>query len=129
NNLYKDIKYKNTQFGPHKDDFEFIVSDNNLKTFGSQGQQRMAILAIKLAELELIIKYKKRKPILLLDDVFSELDLNKKNNLLKYLDKDLQIIITTTDLNNIDEKILRKSKKYKIEDANYIEEVDIYGKK
>jgi len=84
----------------------------------------MAILAFKLSEIEILLKYKNKKPIILLDDVFSELDLYKKNNLLKFLDRELQIIITTTDLDNIDKKIIEKARNYKIENGTYIEEVE-----
>lgn len=122
--LENDIKYGTTRYGPHKDDFEFTVNGKNLKFFGSQGQQRMAILAFKLSEIEILLKYKNKKPIILLDDVFSELDLYKKNNLLKFLDRELQIIITTTDLDNIDKKIIEKARNYKIENGTYIEEVE-----
>lgn len=85
----------------------------------------MAILSIKLAEIEIFKQYKKEKPILLLDDVFSELDENKKNNLLKYITKDIQTIITTTDLIDIDEEIKKQSKLIEIEKGSIknIEEV------
>ena len=122
NNLEKEIRYKTTLVGPHRDDIEFYIDTLNIKNYGSQGQQRMAILAIKLAELE-IFKEKKESPILLLDDVFSELDDNKKNNLLNYINNDIQTIITTTDLKNIDKKILKNSKLIKIENGQVISEV------
>ena len=96
--------------GPHKDDIEFYLNDLNLKNYGSQGQQRLAILTIKLAEIEILKKFRNEAPILLLDDVFSELDDDKKNKLLKYIDNNIQTIITTTDLKNIDNFILNKSK-------------------
>ena len=115
-----EIKYGKTLFGPHRDDIEFYLLDKNLKQYGSQGQQRIAILSLKLAELEIFKKYKKIKPILLLDDVFSELDDIKKNNLLKYISSDLQVFITTTDLNNINKDLLKNAKKIKIENANVI---------
>ena len=114
-NLYKDKKNKVTMVGPHRDDLEFFIGEDNLKNFGSQGQQRMAILSVKLAEIDIINGYKGSNPILLLDDVFSELDKKKKNNLLKYLTSDIQTIITTTDLTNINKKIRDKSKLIEIE--------------
>ncbi len=102
--------------GPHKDDFEINFGNKNLKFFGSQGQQRLAILALKLSEV-LLMKENNYIPIILLDDVFSELDSSKKNNLLSYIINDNQVIITTTDLDNIDKKILSKSKLIRIENG------------
>ena len=121
----KELRYKTTLIGPHRDDFEFYIDEMPLKTFGSQGQQRMAILALKLSEIEIFKAYKKESPILLLDDVFSELDEFKKNNLLNYITSDIQTIITTTDLTNIDSKIKDNSKLIQIEDGTIknIEEV------
>lgn len=120
-NIYeKEKKFKITLLGPHKDDIEFYINDKNLKTYGSQGQQRMAVLAFKLSELSIIKDIKKENPILLLDDVFSELDIEKKNKLLKFIGNNIQVIITTTDLENIDSKILKKAKKIKIENGKII---------
>lgn len=104
-----------TTLGPHKDDFNFMVGDNNLKLYGSQGQQRVAVLTLKLAEIPIFKKYKETTPILLLDDVFSELSDDKKNNLMKYISKDIQTIITTTELNNLDGRLVKKAKLFKIE--------------
>ena len=78
----------------------------------------MAVLTIKLAEIEILKKYNSETPILLLDDVFSELDDEKKNRLLKYISKGIQTIITTTDLKNIDKKIKKRSKLFEIENGN-----------
>lgn len=119
NNEYKrkidyDIKLCSTSIGPHKDDLEFYLNDKNLKFYGSQGQQRLAVVALKLSEIQIFKKYKDTTPILLLDDIFSELDDNKKNNLLKYINKDIQTIITTTDLKNLDLKLIKKSKLFNI---------------
>ena len=115
-----DVKICSTNLGPHKDDIEFYLGDKNLKYYGSQGQQRVAVLALKLAEIEIFKKYKETTPILLLDDIFSELDDNKKNNLLKYISKNIQTIITTTDLNNLDPKLIKKSKLFNINNGNII---------
>ena len=115
-----DVKICSTNLGPHKDDIEFYLGDKNLKYYGSQGQQRVAVLALKLAEIEIFKKYKETTPILLLDDIFSELDDNKKNNLLQYISKNIQTIITTTDLNNLDPKLIKKSKLFNINNGNII---------
>lgn len=72
------------------------INNKDLKTFGSQGQQRTAVLSIKLSEVELIKKQRGHFPVLLLDDVFSELDKERKNYLIKSF-KNMQTIITTTD--------------------------------
>lgn len=121
----KEMRYKTTLIGPHRDDFSFYIGEMSLKSFGSQGQQRMAILALKLSEIEIFKSYKKESPILLLDDVFSELDDCKKNNLLNYIKEDIQTIITTTDLSDIDESIIRQSKRIEIANGSIkqIEEV------
>ena len=117
-----EIRLGNTLYGPHRDDFEFYLGENNLRCYGSQGQQRLAVIAIKLAEIEIFKNYSKTSPILLLDDVFSELDDEKKNNLLKYINDDIQTIITTTDLENINDSIIRCSKLFKIEAGKVVEE-------
>ena len=109
-----------TTLGPHKDDLEFFIGDKNLKLYGSQGQQRIAVLALKLSEIPIFKKYKDTTPILLLDDVFSELSDDKKNNLMKYIEKDIQTIITTTELNNLDPKLIKRSKLFKIENGKLI---------
>ncbi len=118
--LTYDIKICSTDIGPHKDDIEYYLNDKNLKYYGSQGQQRLAVLAFKLAEIEIFKKYKETTPILLLDDIFSELDDKKKNNLLKYINKNIQTIITTTDLNNLDPKLIKKSKLFNINNGNIV---------
>jgi len=118
-----EIKLKSTLYGPHKDDLEFYINDKNIKNYGSQGQQRMTILALKLAEIRIFKKITDKYPILLLDDVFSELDEIRKNNLLKYIEQDIQTIITTTDLSNIDESIKNNSKLIYIKNGSVEEEV------
>jgi len=113
----QEYRVKTTMIGPHKDDLSFLLGNTNLKHFGSQGQQRMAILALKLSEIAVFTTYCNSKPILLLDDVFSELDEIKKNNLLSYIDGEIQTIITTTEISNIEDSILAKSKLIEIEDG------------
>lgn len=97
-----------TLFGPHRDDFSFYLHDLDVKNYGSQGQQRVAILAFKLSEIYLF-KEVGGSPVVLLDDIFSEMDVNKRKNLLKFIKSDIQFVITTTDINNISEKILDKA--------------------
>lgn len=120
NHLEKEIRLKSTLYGPHRDDFTFNIENNNLREFGSQGQQKMAIITIKLSEIEVFKKFKQTSPIILLDDVFSDLDNTKKNNLLKHINKDMQVIITTTDLDSIDEKLLSKAKLIHIKNGKIV---------
>ena len=96
-NQEKDIRSKMTSTGPHTDDFSFIVNGVDIRKFGSQGQQRTAALSLKLSEIELVKKMTKDTPVLLLDDVLSELDSNRQNYLLNSIG-DIQTIITCTGL-------------------------------
>ena len=105
-----EIKTGITSIGPHRDDFDFMIGNNNLKNYGSQGQQRSAVLSLKLSEIPIFKSYKNTYPILLLDDVFSELDDYKKNNLLRYIVNDIQTFITTTDLKSINQDILTQAR-------------------
>lgn len=116
----REIQYKMTLIGPNRDDFYFSLNGKNLSSFGSQGQIRSAILALKLSEVKLFSNLVGDSPILLLDDIFSELDIVKKNNILKYLDGNIQTIITTTDLKNIEENIWKKANVYEIENGKII---------
>lgn len=93
----RDIKAKMTTVGPHRDDFSFLVGDVDIRKYGSQGQQRTAALSLKLSEIEMVKKLSKDTPILLLDDVLSELDSNRQNYLLNSIGE-IQTIITCTGL-------------------------------
>ena len=95
--LVEDRRRFQTSVGPHRDDIIFYSGPMDLKRFGSQGQQRTAILSVKLSELEYIKSEVGEYPILLLDDVLSELDQERRQNLLKFIHKRVQTIITTTD--------------------------------
>lgn len=110
-----EYKFLSTFYGVHKDDFEFYLGDSNLKLYGSQGQMRISVLTLKLSEIEIFKKWKNSTPILLLDDVFSEIDEIKNNNLLNYLSRDLQVIITAVSLNSFNKDILSKAKVFRIE--------------
>jgi DNA replication and repair protein RecF len=90
-----DLKYQSTQIGPHRDDISFYVNGMDIRTYGSQGQQRTVALSLKLAEIELVKKMIHDSPILLLDDVMSELDGSRRDALLEGI-KDIQTIITCT---------------------------------
>jgi len=98
-NKEKDFKFKITSIGPHKDDFCVKINDIDIRKFGSQGQQRTAALSLKLSEIYLVEKMIKDTPILLLDDVLSELDRNRQNYLLNSI-RDIQTMITCTGLDD-----------------------------
>ncbi|WP_295237597.1 DNA replication/repair protein RecF [Veillonella sp.] len=100
-NLPVDRQRMSTSFGPHRDDLGFFSGPIDLKRFGSQGQQRTAILSLKLSELEYIKSEVGEYPILLLDDVLSELDKERRQNLLQFIHKRIQTFITTTDLEEV----------------------------
>ena len=122
NNFNREIQYKMTFIGPNRDDFYFDLNGKNLSLYGSNGQIRSAVLALKLAEVKLFTDVLSDTPILLLDDIFSELDLLKRNNLVKYLLNTSQTIITTTDINNIDKILVDKANIYVVENGNIVKE-------
>lgn len=92
----RDILLNETSLGPHRDDFEFVLNQKPLTNFGSRGEYRSSVLALKLTEVFFIEKIKGEKPVLLLDDVFSELDSVRQNYLVQII-QNQQTIITTTD--------------------------------
>jgi len=94
-NTDRDIFYGTTGTGPHKDDISFLINDFDARDYGSQGQQRCAVLASKLAEIQIIKNEKNTRPVLLLDDVLSELDEKRQAFLLESI-KDIQVIVTCT---------------------------------
>lgn len=116
----REVIYGSTLIGPHRDDFSFILEDNDLLLYGSQGQLKMAVLALKLAEIEVFKDICGENPVILLDDLFSELDINKRNKVINYLNKDMQTIITTTDLSNVDEEYINNSYIFEIENGAVI---------
>ncbi len=116
-NYKKELNYGMTLVGPHRDDFSFYLEDKDLKFFGSQGQQKTAVLAYKLSEILIFEDILKTKPVLLLDDIFSELDLKKRNRLLKLIHTGIQSIITTTDLKNINKKYLEDAYIYNVKNG------------
>ncbi len=96
-NQDRDMKLKMTSVGPHRDDISFLVGDVDIRKYGSQGQQRTTALSLKLSEIELVKKIAGDTPVLLLDDVLSELDSNRQQFLLNNIG-DIQTIITCTGL-------------------------------
>lgn len=109
--LYKsaqqqEIDQGTTTLGPHRDDLIFYVNDKNVQTYGSQGQQRTTALSLKLAEIELMNEITGEYPILLLDDVLSELDDNRQTHLLNSIQNKVQTFITTTSLDGVQMELL-----------------------
>ncbi|MDD6070882.1 MAG: DNA replication/repair protein RecF [Clostridiales bacterium] len=118
-----DLKYQSTQVGPHRDDICFFINDIDVRKYGSQGQQRTAALSLKLAEIELVKKLIHDTPILLLDDVMSELDSNRKHYLLDSI-KDIQTIVTCTGYDDFIKSRLMINKIYKVTEGT-VEEMQI----
>lgn len=121
-NYQKELSVGKTLEGIHHDDIMFILDNNNLKEWGSEGQRKNAIISFKLAEINVINEIKGYYPILILDDLFSELDKEKITNLLSMLDRNVQTFITTTDLKNISKKVIKDAKKIKVCDGAIEEE-------
>lgn len=116
-NRERDIKYKSTSVGPHKDDILFFNNEQNIRIYGSQGQQRTIALSLKLAEIELVKTLINDLPVLLLDDVLSELDSDRQNHLLKSLDN-IQTIITCTGLDEFIENRFKINKVFQVTDGS-----------
>jgi len=119
----REIMYGCTLIGPHKDNFCFYLNESNLSLYGSQGQLKMSILALKMAEIDVFKRVTGETPVLLLDDIFSELDIEKRNKLVKFLNDDVQTIMTTTDLSEIDDELVKIANVYKIENGHIIESI------
>lgn len=108
-NREREIEAAATIHGPHRDDFVFLLDGRDLTTFGSRGEFRTAILALKIGELDYVKKALEAEPILLLDDIFSELDADRRMHMAKIVEE-AQAIITTTDLDHIEKGLREKAK-------------------
>ena len=100
-NYQKDILYRCSMAGPHKDDMVFYFDEHEIVNYASQGQKRMTVIAFKLSLIQYIIKKINTTPVLLLDDILSELDLLNKERMLNMIPPGVQTIITSTDVNGI----------------------------
>ena len=109
----RDIHLKTTTAGPHRDDLSFLVNDIDIRKFGSQGQQRTAALSLKLSEIELVKRRVHDTPVLLLDDVLSELDSSRQNYLLNSIEN-IQTLITCTGLDEFINHRFSVNKIYKV---------------
>jgi len=123
-NRKNDIRRRTTTIGPHKDDLKLLSNGIDIRNFGSQGQQRTAALSLKLSEIKLIEEETGENPVLLLDDVLSELDRERQNYLINSL-SDIQVFITTTELSEEVEKSLGNIKYFDIEEGKIISEREI----
>src|SRR6266566_6000876 len=106
--------------GPHRDDLEFLVNDVNMLTYGSRGQQRTVALSAKLAELAYMRACTGDEPVLLLDDVFSELDAQRRGHLLREVLQHEQVLLTATDFESFPEEILAKAHRYLVVDGEIL---------
>ena len=117
----RDLRMMSTSVGPHRDDICFMSQNIDIRKFGSQGQQRTAALSLKLSEIELIKRVTGDKPILLLDDVLSELDKHRQNYLLDSID-DIQTLITCTGVEEFVNHRFSINKIYHVHDGHVAEE-------
>lgn len=115
-NRRKDIEKGITSVGPHRDDFMVLINNIDTKSYGSQGQQRTAVLTIKFSSLKIIKETTGEYPVLLLDDVLSELDFSRKRYILSTIG-DIQTIITCTGIEDLYEYLDDKSKVFKVKDG------------
>ena len=121
-NISREIILGKTLFGPQHDDIEFIIDKEIVKEYSSVGEQKNSVIAFKLAEIKNIDAVLNKKPILILDDLFSELDKVKINNILNLIDSELQIFITTTEIDNVNSDLLETAKIFKVENGKVMEE-------
>ena len=120
-NRQRDIRMKSTSVGPHRDDVCFMVGNLDIRRFGSQGQQRTAALSLKLAEIELVKRVTGDTPVLLLDDVLSELDKHRQNYLLDSI-HDIQTLITCTGVDEFVNHRFEVNKVFHVQNGQVIKE-------
>ncbi len=113
----RDIKRGYTSVGPHRDDLGIFVNEIDIKQFGSQGQQRTAALSLRLSEIEIIREEVGEYPILLLDDVMSELDSRRQNDLIRTM-RDIQTIITITDVESINDAYIKEARIFHVDQGS-----------
>ncbi len=118
----RDIQTKTTSIGPHRDDIIFMINNVDIRKYGSQGQQRTSALSLKLSEIELVRMVIKDEPILLLDDVLSELDRNRQTYLLDSID-DIQTFVTCTGLEEFINQRIEINKTFHVVKGNVKEQM------
>lgn len=119
----KDIFKQATSVGPHRDDLAFFIGEHNVQNFGSQGQQRTTALSLKLAEIELIKEETGEYPILLLDDVMSELDDDRQIHLLKTIENKVQTFVTTTTLKHLENRMMSEPEIFYVSNGHVKESI------
>ena len=116
-----DIISAKTTVGPHRDDFTFYLNDKSLESIGSRGEFRSAVLSLKLSEIKYLENKTENKPIFLLDDVFSELDIKRRGALYNLI-TNYQTVITSTDLDHLSPELLKKANLFKIDNHEVVRE-------
>jgi DNA replication and repair protein RecF len=122
----RDIHMKSTSVGPHRDDFSFMDRDTDLRRYGSQGQQRTCALSLKLSEIDLVKKVMGHRPVLMMDDVLSELDSGRQNYLLSTIGG-IQTFITCTGLDEFVNNRFKIDQVFRIESGTCVEKSDIHN--
>lgn len=122
----RDIHMKSTSVGPHRDDFSFMDRDTDLRRYGSQGQQRTCALSLKLSEIDLVKKVIGHRPVLMMDDVLSELDSGRQNYLLSTIGG-IQTFITCTGLDEFVNNRFKIDQVFRIESGTCVEKSDIHN--
>ena len=122
----RDIHMKSTSVGPHRDDFSFMDRDTDLRRYGSQGQQRTCALSLKLSEIDLVKKLIGHRPVLMMDDVLSELDSGRQNYLLSTIGG-IQTFITCTGLDEFVNNRFKIDQVFRIESGTCVEKSDIHN--
>jgi len=124
-NREKDLRFGTTSVGPHHDDISFLIDNTDIRKYGSQGQQRTSALSLKLSELKIVEDIIKDKPILLMDDVLSELDKNRQTFLLNNI-KDTQTIVTCTGLDEFVKNRFEIDKIFNVVEGHVYENKEIF---
>lgn len=121
-NISREIFLGKTLFGIHHDDIEFIVDNEAVREYSSVGEQKNSVISFKLAEIKYIEEKLKKEPILILDDLFSEIDVEKINHILELINKDIQTFITTTEIDKVNVELIKSAKIFKCINGKIMEE-------
>lgn len=113
----RDLARGVSSIGPHRDDLKFIVNEVDMGSYGSRGQQRTVALSLKLAEAKFMLTQTGEAPVLLLDDVLSELDMERRQHLLQAVSDYQQVLMTTTDLDRFPSDFLSRAEKFTVENG------------
>ncbi len=117
-NFDRDLTFKNTTIGPHRDDLVISFNGKDIRSFGSQGQQRIASISLKLCELYILKKRLNTDPVLLLDDVLSELDIERRKKLVKVINESFQTFVTATNISYLDKLDIDFGSRFLVSDNN-----------